>query len=792
MNASDTLNSALRRTKAAMSLRPPQSAALSELAFFFQSGGVRLRKMSGAELIGVFNEQEPRFAFEGGCPELTVDLATGVGKTRLIGAFMAYLFLGDQSRNFLILSPRTQIVKKFIDELKPVHRKFIFVDPALVGAPNIITPESLEAFSPDQIELWDGPAIWVATPQAFASRRSRLKVKSERTGTSATDYLKSLDDLVVFIDESHHLGNEAAEEESVWRREVRQLSPKLVIGTTATVAVGQQKNVLYRYTLAEALREGLYTKQVKVIVQKRDSSLEDEEHDKIVVRYALERATVKAHELERYAQERELKNKVKPVVLVCCQTVSHAEAVTEWLKTQLESPDEVLLVHSQLDSEIYSERLANLERSDSKIRVVVNVMMLSEGWDVSNVFVVAPLRAMASPTMITQIIGRGLRLPFGARTHETEIDTLDVLCFGKDSMVQVTDSLISQGFGVGPKNGLVVQEDVTATQGSVVNRETVEITLKLVKGAPTALELPNFKVSVAPIDLQKVRIPAISATQLSAVYLHDPTSVFSVRSGSAYQRGSFRSAVSDGILRKCPFLSMSLHKESLNSCIDSFLDACAQGGAEVTLSHEVTISHLAAHLKQLHAQQQPAYVLAGSSTIALDACKTRVPADFTKPLLAHTLSDFLTWKAKQASGWLLSGWKRSVFEAVPFDEYNELHIGKIIDRDSGVRWWMRNLPRILTIDTPAGRYSPDFAILLELKDQVHVLLEVKGEIFAADPMGDAILKKEAAEMWCLAVSQASGQRWQHWFILSGDAADCGSLDDIRQCCDIRPEFIGSA
>jgi superfamily II DNA or RNA helicase len=785
MTPVEKLQFALRRVKGATSLRPPQGAALTVFAGLLQSLPRPLPELSGDKLISHFALESPNFSFEGACPELTIDLATGVGKTRLIGAMIAYLYLSDQSRNFLILSPRSQIVRKFIDELKPKHPKFLFVDPSLVGSPNIFTADSVDAFVPDQSELWDGPTIWVSTPQAFATG-TRLKVKNERSGTSVVEHLKSLPDLVVFIDESHHLGDDA-KNETVWRREVRSLRPKLVLGTTATVGLGQQKNVLYRYTLAQALREGLYTKQVQVTVQTRDSSLDDNEHDRMVLRYALDRLIVKKNELEKYAAPQTGLKQINPVALVCCETVAHAEGVTEWLRAQLDSPEEVLLVHSKLGSEEYSEQLANLEKPDSKVKVVVNVMMLSEGWDVSNVYVVAPLRAMASPTMITQIIGRGLRLPFGSRTRETDVDTLDVLCFGKETMVGVTDSLISQGFGVGAGSGILVQEDSTASSASVVHRETILYPLRLSEAAPEEIELPNFKVSVSPLDLSKIRLPTISIAQLSAIYLHDVQSVFNIKGGAKHARSLFVAAVVDGVLRKCHFLSASLHGESLTDCVEAFLHQCEQAGDVVELSMDAAIAHFSLHLKQLYAQQSPTYVSAGRTRINLRA-NARVSADYVKPLQAHTLVDSVKWKTLSATGWPVAGWTRSIFQEVPFDEYNELVVAKIIDRDVSVKWWMRNLPGILTLQTPAGKYSPDFAILLALNDDVHVLLEVKGEIFAADPLGLASLKKDAAEKWCEAVTRASGEKWQHWFILSGDAQNCSSLDDIKRACEISPQF----
>lgn len=54
--------------------------------------------------------------------------------------------------------------------------------------------------------------------------------------------------------------------------------------------------------------------------------------------------------------------------------------------------------------------------------------MLKEGWDVSNLYTIVPLRAADAPILIEQSIGRGLRLPYGGkRTGVDEVDKLTVI-----------------------------------------------------------------------------------------------------------------------------------------------------------------------------------------------------------------------------------------------------------------------------------------------------------------------------------------------------------------------------
>ena len=62
------------------------------------------------------------------------------------------------------------------------------------------------------------------------------------------------------------------------------------------------------------------------------------------------------------------------------------------------------------------ERLLKVEHTEEPTEIVIHVNMLKEGWDVTNLYTIVPLRAANARTLIEQSIGRGLRLPYGRRT----------------------------------------------------------------------------------------------------------------------------------------------------------------------------------------------------------------------------------------------------------------------------------------------------------------------------------------------------------------------------------------
>ena len=66
--------------------------------------------------------------------------------------------------------------------------------------------------------------------------------------------------------------------------------------------------------------------------------------------------------------------------------------------------------------------------------------MLREGWDVKNIAVIVALRKLASQTLTEQILGRGLRLPFGCRTGSLPVDQVDPMLLEKSYYLEPQNS----------------------------------------------------------------------------------------------------------------------------------------------------------------------------------------------------------------------------------------------------------------------------------------------------------------------------------------------------------------
>ena len=764
---------ALERVISSMRLRVPQQEAMERFHEIINKAELPLSDMSMEEVSQLFKNDNPDWVFDHQAPEFTFHLATGVGKTRLIGAIMAYLFLAKESRNFVIVSPRSEIIRKFL-AVCGGEKDYIFVDPSLVDYPNVFQQTSSVVDFDQNVMFAAGPRIWVLSPQSLTANGARMKFKGQFDPCSPVEYLQQLDDLVIFFDESHHLGLDA-EEDSVWRAELNALNPKMIIGTTASIKENQN-NIIYSYPLNRCLNEHKYTKFVRMMPDKKSDVMSDEEYDHLTLRFALQQLENKQKYINDYCRLNNIAEKVKATMLVACEDIQHAEATTKWLQNYLESRSSVLLVHSRLNEIEFVPALKSIEKADSPVRVVVNVGMLNEGWDVSNIYVIAPLRAMASTTLVTQIMGRGLRLPFGEQVGDDEVDTLDVLCFGRETMQEIVTNLIEKGFGTGQNRGITVDPSVNPAHPEEEFVPKKKINLEVARG-DSELRIPQFKMNKAQLPLDRVSIPPLKAHEVHYFLINDPKTIKRLGNTVQFERDEFVKMVTTELLKQCKFLKFALHYAKIKGMVDRFLQASRFTEDVIKLDPARVITHIKDCLEKLNKQLPVNYQkLNEDLVIDLHSIQVSVPETFEHPNSNTML--WTEWSNRTHKGIPFGGWSRCRYEAMPFDTGTEYHIAHIIDSAEEVGSWFRNLPGIFTLITPVGNYSPDFAIFLSCDDK-NILLEIKDDDRFGREDQDATIKANAAREWCKAQTEASEKPWEYWLLLDSDAKECETFDDIR-------------
>ena len=117
-------------------------------------------------------------------------------------------------------------------------------------------------------------------------------------------------------------------------------------------------------------------------------------------------------------------------------------------------------IHSQQKGAEKDENIAQLltlEDPNNKIEIVIHVNMLKEGWDVTNLYTIIPLRTATSTTLREQTIGRGLRLPYGTRTGDPKIDKLTIIAH--DKFQEILEEAQKEGSIIKRENFIEINEE---------------------------------------------------------------------------------------------------------------------------------------------------------------------------------------------------------------------------------------------------------------------------------------------------------------------------------------------
>jgi len=357
--------------------------------------------------------------------EGVVDAATGVGKTYTMAATIDYLAQSRGWTDFVVVVPGDIVRTKTIADFTAGNPRSLLGGMGVGDRLRVVTADNFETAAatmadPSLVKVYVLTVQGLMAP-ANSDARKRTHVTQESFGAAFYERLRQVENLVVLADEHHaYYGPQ-------FSKAVRELEPRILIGLTATPHKKTPPElVIYRYPLAAAVGER-YVK-TPVLVGRSD--------DRFDVRTrlldGLSLLEEKRAKADKYADA--LGKRINPVMLVVAEDTAEADR----LAATVQAPDfkdgryagAVLVVHSKVKAEQEAAEYASLqdvEHPDSPIRVVISVNMLKEGWDVKNVYVLLVTRVSTSDLLTEQVLGRGLRLPYGEYTNVELLDTLEVL-----------------------------------------------------------------------------------------------------------------------------------------------------------------------------------------------------------------------------------------------------------------------------------------------------------------------------------------------------------------------------
>lgn len=421
----------------AMSLREPQKEALQYLDAISSNCDYKRNTLDEIEAIATANcedkhtiKVDDNFKF----PSFCFDMATGIGKTRLMGAAIYYLYKTKGYKHFFILAPGNTIYDKLRKEANPAHPKYIFKGlEAEMGRPKVYDGENYvrypARFVQGEIEIEKTSEIQLFIfniGKIFNSKTDttfKFHKYQETLGSSFADVLAKFDDLVICMDEAHRYYAPAS------MKAISYLKP--ILGLEFTATPKSHSNVIYSYDLAKGA--GKYLKIPVVMGRTNTGGYSADDIEEMKIRDGLTLHENRKKVVYQYCLDNNL-DYVKPIVLIACKDTEHAKKI----RAMIDNDDfnngryrgKVIEIHSNMKGEETEEnirKLLSIESAQNPVEIVLHVYKLKEGWDVNNLFTIIPLNAAKSDILALQTIGRGLRLPFGAITGNEAIDTLDIV-----------------------------------------------------------------------------------------------------------------------------------------------------------------------------------------------------------------------------------------------------------------------------------------------------------------------------------------------------------------------------
>ena len=549
------MNQIVNNIKQRLSLREPLADALAVVAKL--TDALELKKPANVQDDAEYLKQELAKAkavcptckdFERDFPSFAFSIATGIGKTRLMGACIAYLYLKYGIRHFFVLAPNLTLYEKLIRDFgDQSYEKYVFKGlaefvhnpPVVITGDNYNTAKGIFSEKEIQINVFNIAKFNTDSKEGGKKGAPKMRRLSEYLGQSYFEYLSALDDLVILMDEAHRYHADAS------KKAINELRPILGLEMTATPTDEKGKpfkNIVYEYNLAQALADGKYVK-IPTVAKRRNfqkGDLTPEELDILKLEDAISvHEHTKIH-LELYAKNHN-QPLVKPFILVVCRDINHATETFHRLEEDMfdgRYKGKVLQIDSSTKkSEEVDQLFVSLEHPDNRIEIVIHVNMLKEGWDVTNLYTIVPLRAADAPILVEQSIGRGLRLPYGGkRTGFADVDKLTVIAHENFEAViaraKDPNSVLSKF-----QYAELDEEDIKKEQSKVV-------------AAQTRLDLQEEKeLEKAKTDIEKKNAKVVSDAR-RAVWEVIPQFNSSVKTLSDLQKPEMVKAIKEMTIRK--------------------------------------------------------------------------------------------------------------------------------------------------------------------------------------------------------------------------------------------------
>lgn len=336
----------------------------------------------------------------------SVDLATATGKSYVMYGIAQIMLCEGVVDKVLVLCPSLTIEDGLTGKFEDLSGNRILKE---------VLPKGAKSKNPGIVngsETVNKGDICVENIHAvYENNKSSIRDSFENKGGNT----------LVLSDEAHHIYSPINKDLKKWESFLAdsRFNFKYLVGLSGTCYIKDEyfSNVIYRYSLKTAIEE----KQVKDIEYVYEDQTKNLNED------------TKFQEIYQIHQNNKRKyNKIKPLTILITKDIKECKNLIAKFQRFLKKEDSLsmeqaeaktLIVTSSPDHEANRVILKKVDTKNNKVEFIFSVSMLTEGWDVKNVLQIVPheKRAFDSKLLISQVLGRGLRIPSEYSTGQPSV-----------------------------------------------------------------------------------------------------------------------------------------------------------------------------------------------------------------------------------------------------------------------------------------------------------------------------------------------------------------------------------
>ena len=733
--------------------------------------------------------------FEEDWLRFVIKQATGSGKTKVLSLLMAWSYFhksmnedSDLSKNILVICPNTIVLERLKTDLEGL--KIFNEDPVI--PPNNYGNKTW-IFNPklhiqDKISsISNSGNIFLTNIQRFVSRTKN------KTETSNIDYflgekpikknienkinlkdtIYSLDNLVVFNDEAHHVHDKSL----AWNRTIENINNNLKqngkeipfqIDLTATPKK-QNGNIFVQtisdYPLVEAIAQNVVKTPIlpdeasRGKLEEKTSAIFSEKYKD----YLDLGVTVWKQDYETH---KKLGKKALLFIMVddtknCDDVKNYLEKNYSILKgstfvihTNKEGRiDEGNSAKSQKDLQELRETANRVDENDNNVKAIVSVLMLKEGWDVKNVTTVVGLRPFVATSNILpeQALGRGLRRMYFGTDISEELNVV-----GTEAFLDFVESIKSEGITLEKRsmgNNSLPSGPTIIEIDKEKNKEKLDIELPILSSR-IAREYKNLEdLDVEKFMFNEVKIRNFSEKDQRNILFREIIDEKVVKEVQLTDELNINPTSIISFFTKTIMSELRLYggQDVLYGKVKYFLNK-KLFGQNINLEDPNIVRNLSeTNVRLVIRETFKKYI---NELTVYDKGTSEV-VNYIK------VSDQKTFSVQRADQYLNA--KKSIFNKIVGDSHFELLFAGFLDAATDVNKFIKNYLqlnfKITYINHEGGisNYYPDFVI--HLNNDTRYIVETKGLENIEDSR-----KIESLKVWCEDATKATGKEYRHLYV----------------------------